>query len=167
MWYRIHTSNALSRPITVEAFPDWEERQPTRYEFDGFHIYAMTGGSADHSRVKRNLIAELISRLKGKPCEPFGSELKIRAAGSVRYPDAFVTCIPVRGKSTLFTDPVVVLEIISPRKSGVDRIIKNQGNRDTSSIKRYVILKQDREAATVFSRDHGEWAGHVIPGNTE
>ena len=160
-------STALHQPKTVEAFLEWEERQPTRYEFDGFHPHAMTGGSADHSRVQRNLIAELTSRLKGKPCEPFGSELKIMAAGSVRYPDAFVTCTQVQGKATLVTDPIVVFEIISPGTSGVDRIIKNQEYRDTPSIQRYVILEQDRQAATVFSRDHGDWAGHVIANDAE
>jgi Uma2 family endonuclease len=160
-------SNGLSRPMTVAAFLDWEENQATRFEFDGFRVYAMTGGSADHSRVQRNLIAELTSRSKGNPCEPFGSKLKILAAGSVRYPDAFVTCTPVRGKSTLVTEPVVAFEIISPSTSGVDRIIKNQEYRDTPSIQRYVILEQDRQAATVFSRDHGDWAGHVIADDTE
>ena len=158
-------SDAFHRPMTVEAFLDWEECQPARYEFDGIHTYAMTGGSADHSRVQRNLITELTSRLKGKPCEAFGSELKILAAGSVRYPGAFVVCSPIQGKATFVTDPVVVFEIISPSTSGVDRIIKNQEYRDTPSIQRYVILEQDRQAAMVFSRDHGDWAGHVIAGD--
>ena len=158
-------SDAFHRPMTVEAFLDWEECQPARYEFDGIHTYAMTGGSADHSRVQRNLITELTSRLKGKPCEAFGSELKILAAGSVRYPDAFVVCSPIQGKATFVTDPVVVFEIVSPSTSGVDRIIKNQEYRDTPSIQRYVILEQDRQAAMVFSRDHGDWAGHVIAGD--
>jgi hypothetical protein len=30
-----------------------------------------------------------------------------------------------------------------------------------------VILEQDRQAATVFSRDHGDWAGHAITGDTD
>jgi Uma2 family endonuclease len=147
-------STALRQPMTVQAFLDWEEQQSSRYEFDGVHICAMTGGPADHSRVQRNLIAALVSALRGKPCEAFGSELKLPAAGSVQ------------GKATLVTDPVVVFEIISPSTSGVDRIIKNQEYRDTPSIQRYVILEQDRQAATVFSRDHGDWAGHLVAGET-
>ncbi len=153
--------------MTLAAFLDWEARQRTRYEFDGFHPYAMTGGSADHSRVQRNLIMALGSRLRERPCEAFGSELKIVAAGSVRYPDAFVTCTPVQGKATFVTDPVMVFEIISPSTSGVDRIIKKQEHRDTPSIQRYVILEQDRQAAMVFSLDHGDWAGHVIANDAD
>lgn len=157
----------MRQPMTVEAFLEWEEGQPTRYEFDGFRVLARTGGSVGHATVQVNLIAELGFRLKGKPCEPFGSELKILVAGSVRYPDAFVVCSPVPGKTMLVTDPAVVFEILSPSTSSVDRITKNQEYRDTPSIQRYVILEQDRQAATVFSRDHGDWAGHVIAGATE
>ena len=167
MWYGVGMSTAMRQPMTVEAFLEWEEGQPTRYEFDGFHVFAMTGGSADHATVQVNLISELGFRLRGKPCRAFGSELKILAAGSVRYPDAFVVCSPVPGKATLVTDPVVVFEILSPSTSSVDRIIKNQEYRDTPSIQRYVILEQDRQATTVFNRDHGDWAGHVITGDTE
>jgi Uma2 family endonuclease len=111
--------------------------------------------------VQRNLITALSVRLRGGPCEPFCSKLKILVAGGVRYPDAFVVCSSVRDKATFVTDPVVVLEIISPGPSGVDRINKNQEYRDTASIKLYMILEQERQAATVFSRDHGDW-GHVF-----
>jgi len=151
----------------VEAFLAWEEQQPTRYEFDGIQSVAMTGGTAGHSRVQRNLISALTSRLRGGSCEPFGSELKILVAGSVRYPDAFVVCSPVADKAVFVTDPVVVFEIISPSTSGVDRIIKNQEYRDTPSIQRYVILEQDRQAATVFSRDDSDWTGHLIAGPSD
>jgi hypothetical protein len=75
-------------------------------------------------------------------------------------------CSSVRDKATFVTDPVVVFEIISPRTSGVDRITKNQEYRDTTSIKLYVILKQDCQAAAALRRDHGDWAGHVFSGET-
>ena len=81
--------------MTLEAFLEWEERQPLRYEFDGFAAQAMTGGSADHSRVQRNLVVALTSSLRGSSCGAFGSELKILVGKSVRYPDAFVVCIPM------------------------------------------------------------------------
>ena len=46
---------ALRKPIGVEAFLDWEERQELRYEFDGFRPIAMTGGTSEHSAIQRNL----------------------------------------------------------------------------------------------------------------
>ena len=35
----------LRKPMTLEAFLAWEERQELRYEFDGFQPIAMTGGT--------------------------------------------------------------------------------------------------------------------------
>ena len=80
---------ALRRPISLDDFLDWEERQELRYEFDGFQPVAMTGGTSEHSAIQRNLITALTIRLRGKPCQPHGSELKIAVAGSTRYADAF------------------------------------------------------------------------------
>ncbi len=48
----------------------------------------------------------------------------------------------------------------------MDRITKTRRTRDTPSIQRDAILEQDRKAAAVFSRDHGDWAGHLIAGET-
>ncbi len=73
----------------------------------------------------------------------------------------------IRGEATSVSEPVVVFEIISPSTSGTDRITKKQEYRNTPSIQRHVILEQDRQAATVFSRDHGDWAGHVLAGEVE
>jgi Uma2 family endonuclease len=157
-------SIALRAPMTLAAFLDWESRQPVRYEFDGFHPVAMTGGSAAHAGIQRNLILALGTRLRGGPCQVFGSDLKIRAADAIRYPDAFVVCAPVPPDATVVTAPTVVFEVISPSTSGTDRIVKNREYRDTPSIQRYVILEQASIAATVHTRSGGAWAVDFLVG---
>jgi Uma2 family endonuclease len=86
-------------------------------------------------------------------------------AGSIRYPDAFVVCSPIPRGTKVVTDPVVVFEVLSPTSSTTDRIVKNQEYRDTPSIRRHVMLEQDRQAATVFDRVGDDWAGHVVSGD--
>ena len=61
---------ALGRTRTVEPFLAWEDRQALRYEYDGTAIRAMTGGTAAHAPVQRNLLYSLTGRLRGKPCSP-------------------------------------------------------------------------------------------------
>jgi Uma2 family endonuclease len=156
---------ALRKPMSLAAFLDWEERQELRYEFYGFDPVAMTGGTSEHSAIQRNLITALTNRLRDKPCQPHGSELKIAVAGSIRYPDAFVVCSPLARGTTVVTEPVVVFEILSPSTATTDRIVKNQEYRDTPSIQRYVMLEQDRKAATVFARHDDDWAGHIVSGD--
>jgi Uma2 family endonuclease len=153
--------------MTLEAFLAWEDAQPLRYEFDGFQVRAMTGGTAGHSRIQRNLLAALGSRLRGGPCEVFGSELKIVVADSVRYPDLFVICSRAPDKATYVTDPVAVFEVIGPSTAGVDRIVKAREYGATPSIQRYVILEQDGQAATVSGREHDGWDARVIEGDVE
>ena len=36
---------SLRKPMTIDQFLAWEERQELRYEFDGLQPVAMTGGT--------------------------------------------------------------------------------------------------------------------------
>ena len=73
---------ALRKPMTLAEFLEWEERQPLRYEFDGVFPVAMTGGTAGHADVQRNLAIAVGGRLRGKPCRFYGSDLKFQVAES-------------------------------------------------------------------------------------
>ena len=89
-------SVAISKPMSLEAFLEWEERQELRYEFDGFEPSAMTGGTVRaFGDPDQHLRSPIGGRLRGRPCRLFSSDLKILVAGSIRYPDAFVVCTPV------------------------------------------------------------------------
>ncbi|WP_284947082.1 Uma2 family endonuclease [Acidisoma cladoniae] len=153
---------ALRTGITIDQFLAWEHRQELRYEFDGFQPVAMPGGTEAHAGIQRNLIIALGTRLRGQPCRPYGSELKIEVAGRIRYPDAFVICTPVPPRSTVVQDPVVVFEILSAGTAHTDVVTKNAEYRATPSIQRYVILTQTDAGATVFSRKGEDWVAEIV-----
>ena len=159
--------SAVISPMTLDAFLDWESRQEYKYEFDGFQPVAMTGVSVAHSTIQINLTSALASRLRGHRCRVHGSDLKIRVMGRIRYPDAFIVCAQLALGDYVVDDPVVVFEILSPSTSDIDRFEKNAEYRDTPSIQRYVMLEQSRRGVTVFSRDGGDWVGHVLFGDGE
>jgi Uma2 family endonuclease len=121
---------AVRKPMTLAEFLAWEERQEQRYEFDGSEPVAMAGGSLAHAAIQRNLALALGTRLRGKPCQFFGSDLKIQAAeNSSRYPDGMVIC------------------------SGLDP----REYQATPSVQRYVMLEQARIGATVHVRAADGW----------
>ncbi len=155
-------SLALPRPMTVEAFLAWEEGQELKHEFDGVRVIAMVGGTLAHARLQRNLTLAIGGRLRGHRCEFLGSELKIRTATGIRYPDGMVTCTRGANDDKLCADPVVLFEVLSPSTAGTDRITKNREYAAIPSVQRYVMLEQDRIAATVFSRAGDDWIGHVL-----
>jgi Uma2 family endonuclease len=147
---------------TVASFLEWEARQETRFEFDGVEPVGMVGAPISHHRIIRNGEAALRRRLSG--CEVFRETVKLRTAHTVRYPDLMVVCSTVAGTATEVVDPVVVIEVLSDATAGVDRIAKNEEYRLVPSIMHYVMLEQDRVAATVFSRTADDWIGKLVTG---
>ncbi len=45
----------LRKPMTLQDFLAWKEKQSLRFEFDGFKPIAITGGTAAHAAIRRNL----------------------------------------------------------------------------------------------------------------
>lgn len=52
------------KPMTLDAFLDWESQQERKYEFDGYQPVGMTGVSGAHSRVQVNLPGLLLNALR-------------------------------------------------------------------------------------------------------
>jgi Uma2 family endonuclease len=154
---------ALRKPMTLAEFLEWEERQPLRYEFDGFRPVAMAGGTAGHADIQANLAAALRTRLRRKPCRFYGSDLKFQVAEAhIRYPDGMVVCTPVARTATVVHDPVVVFEILSPSTAATDRLDKAREYQATPSVTRYVMLEQDRIGGTVYARAGAAWTHEIL-----
>ncbi len=155
---------ALRKPMSLQQFLVWEDRQELRYEFDGFGPKAMAGGTTAHSAIQRNLLVSLTVRLRGQRCQPYGSQLKLQVAGRIRYPKAFVACTPIPPKSKVVADPVVVFEVLSDGSANNDLVIKNAEYRATPSIQRYVVLQQTHAGAIVFTRKNEDWITELALG---
>src|SRR6185503_1242442 len=97
---------------------------------------AMTDPTANHAVIQQNLAISVGGRLRAKPCRYFGSELKIEAAGKIRYPDGFVVCSDVPGRSTVVRHPVVIFEVLSNSTARSDLVTKNHEYAATPSVQR-------------------------------
>lgn len=141
------------KPWTQSEFLSWAESQSARYEFDGFHPEAMTGGSAGHAAIGIDLRTALRNRLRGKTCRPLGPDAGIETVdGAVRYPDALVTCATFDLLAKTIPGVVVVFEVLSPTSGRIDRIVKTREYAAVPSIRRYVILGSTGVGATVMER---------------
>ena len=149
--------NALQKPMDLDQFIAWENKQEFKHEFDGVQIFAMTGGTGAHSAIEAGLMRALGNHLLDKPCRLYSSNLKIKMAHSVRYPDATVVCTPVAPLVTSTTEPVVVFEILSKSTARVDLGAKSSEYQQVASLQRYIVLRQDRRAAQVFYRTPDGW----------
>src|SRR5690348_6535847 len=130
-------TSAAERLMTLDEFLAWESGQPERYEFADGVATMMTGGSAAHVTIAMNLASELRRSLRGTGCRPFTSDMKVIANGTVRYPDLSVVCRPVGDNEKQITDPVLVIEVVSPSTERVDRGHKKLDYFATPSVRQY------------------------------
>ena len=82
--------------------------------------------------------------------------------GSIRYPDVFVTCSPIKPGSTVLREPVVIFEVLSKGTARTDGGARNRGCASTASVRRHVMLEQDEIAATMFERVGDDWLGRIL-----
>ena len=156
-------SQAQSKPMTSDEFLAWEANQELKWEFDGLQPVAMTGGTRAHNVVQTNVLTALSSRLRGTPCRAYSSDLKVQTGPGYRYPDASVSCTPFPDGDLAVAEPVVIFEVLSTSTSSDDRTTKLAEYQALPSVRRYVMLEQDRVFATVIARTDIGW-DHALIG---
>lgn len=134
------------------------ERQSTeKHEYFRGEIFAMSGASRTHNIIASNLIIQLGIRLKGKPCKPLGSDMRLHIPENTlfTYPDIAVYCGEMK---TIDEDnalnPVVIIEILSPSTKNYDRGEKFQLYRDIPSLKEYILVDSESVHIEVFRLNH-------------
>ncbi len=143
--------------MTQARFFDWAQAREERHEFDGFEPVAMTGGTFTHSRIAQNLYFALRRRLDGGACQSLGPDAGLATIGDiVRYPDALITRVKIKGDARLIPGVIVVFEVVSPTSEHIDRIVKLREYAAVSSILRYVILESANVGLTVLERLAGD-----------
>lgn len=137
-----------------------------KHEYVAGEIYAMAGGTVEHSALATTLVGLLFGHLRGGPCRPHGSDLQlsIRAADVATYADAAVICEPVERdpeSPSHVTNPRVVVEVLSPSTERYDREQKRLYYQQLDSLQEYLLVAQDRRCVEVWRRDGKGWVHEV------
>lgn len=151
--------------LSLEGFLEWENRQPERFERVGGVVRLMAGGTLGHDRIGVNAVAALAVRLRGTPCSPHGSNLKVVSPrGDVMYPDAFVRCGPADPRVTQVEDPVLVVEVLSPSTALYDLTRKRLAYQSIPSLKCVLWVHPDRLRVDLMRRREGGWVDEAVEG---
>ncbi len=160
-------SAALKRNlISVEDYLAGELRSPTKHEYLGGIVHAMAGARVSHNQVASNTLISLGSRLRGKPCRPFGSDMKIRVVvhGQVRfyYPDVSVICRSNPPEELFQSEPVVIVEVLSKTTRRTDLTEKKDAYLTIPSLQVYVLIEQELPFAVVYRRNSSGFEREVF-----
>jgi Uma2 family endonuclease len=140
-----------------------EQSSPIKHEFFDGEIFAMAGGTPDHSALAVAVATELKNQLRGTPCRVYNSDLRVRVAttGLGTYPDVSVFCGETEKDpqdANTLTNPTVLVEVLSESTEEYDRGEKFENYRQISSLKSYVLVSTRERLVEVFSRGpQGEW----------
>jgi Uma2 family endonuclease len=159
-------------PLTAEEYLAFERASEQKHEFANGEVFAMSGGTREHSLIAANVIGELRSALTDRPCEVHTSDLRVKLATGTRYvyPDVSVVCGEPRfedAQRDTLLNPSVVVEVLSDSSEAYDRGDKFALYRALPSLRDYLLLSQKAMLVEHFHReDDGSWRLRALgPGN--
>ncbi len=148
--------------MTYAEYLALEEASEGKHEYLRGEVWAMAGGTIEHSRLQAAVQGELRAALSGRPCNVFASDLRIRIEATDRttYADAAVICGKPEHASAdphAATNPVVIVEVLSDSTEASDRGEKFAHYRHLASLQDYVLVSQKEPRIEVYHREGGRW----------
>ncbi|MBS0639382.1 MAG: Uma2 family endonuclease [Proteobacteria bacterium] len=145
--------------MTADEFIAWAMQQPEgqRYELVGGEVIGMAPGRVAHARTKGQVFLTFADALgkAGLPCEVFVDGMAVRVdADTVYEPDAFVRCgQKLDDNDVEVTDPLIVMEVVSPSSYKRDSGLKLEGYFRIPSVRHYLIIRTADLAVIHHRRD--------------
>jgi len=155
-------SSPARRRVSFAEYLQLEAYSNVRHEFFEGVMYAMAGGTPRHAALTTRVIVALGSQLKGRGCEVFDSDLRVRVAatGLATYPDVSVVCGPLEtdpeDRNTVL-NPSVVVEVLSDSTEEYDRGEKLGHYRQMAALREVVLVSHRDAAVEVWHHDGAGW----------
>ena len=151
--------------ISVEEYLAGELSSDIKHELIDGTVYAMAGASANHERISGNIYRKLGNHLENKPCEPFGSDMKLRINVNFFYPDVMVDCHFDNSEPYFTETPLIIVEVLSRSTRKKDTTLKFISYINIPSLQEYVLIEQDFVDVQVFRRSENWLARHYFLGD--
>ncbi len=150
-----------SPQLTPEEYFAWEEKQLEKHEYINGEVYAMSGGSKNHSLISVRFITLFSNHLESSGCETCNSDLRVNIVESndYTYPDVSITC-DERDKTTTqyITYPCLIVEVLSGSTEAYDRGSKFRMYRNNLALQDYLLVSSTTiEMDLYHKKDTGEW----------
>lgn len=145
--------------MTVEEFVAWAEDRLGRYELVDGDVITMAPQRAQHARAKFGMQAALKGAIHraGLPCEMLAGGMTVKIDASTAYePDALVQCGErLVDDATLATQPIIIVEVLSPSTGRTDSSQKLDGYFRVSSVMHYLIIEPRKRLVIHHRRGDG------------
>src|ERR1044071_929748 len=149
--------------ISPQEYLRRERLADYKSEYLNGEIFAMSGASREHNLITGNIGAELNRQLRGRPCEAYTNEMrvKVRSNGLYTYPDVIVVCgepqFEDKEVDTLL-NPTLLVEVLSRSTEKYDRIAKASYYRTIDSLAEHLLVAQSEIRFEQYTKQNdGQW----------
>lgn len=146
-----------TRYYSPEEYLELEVASEIRHEYFDGEIIPMTGGSANHNRIVRNLTSALDVALEDQDYEVFVADLRVWIPSKklFTYPDLMVVAGDLEfleNRTDTIVNPRLIVEVLSDSTKGYDRGEKFESYRTLASFQEYVLIDQYKTHVEHFSK---------------
>lgn len=140
----------------------------TKHEFLDGEIYAMAGGTEDHSALAAQVQRALGNAIGDRPCRVHTSDLRVyvEAVGLATFSDGSVICGALQqhepSPRATALNPMVLVEVTSDSSEDYDTGAKLEHYRTIPSLRDYIIVSHRERRISIHSRgEGGGWTARV------
>ena len=156
--------------LTREEYYRWCAMQPRgRFERVDGRVVAMSPERISHVRVKGRVYKALGLAVAAAcvGCEALPDGATVKTGDNDYEPDALVNCgTPIDDDEVVATNPVVVVEVLSPGTASVDTGDKLGGYFKVPSIAHYLIVHPTRRSVIHHRRSGERIETTILSGGT-
>lgn len=161
--------SAIARlKLTPEEYLEIDRKAELKCEYHDGELFPLVAVTLQHAAIGANLTASVVPRLRQRGCR---AVLALRVRVNLRkfvYPDLAIICgepaLTDEHHDTL-TNPVAIVEILSPSTADYDYGGKFALYRTLPSFREYALVSQSEPRVEVFRKaDDGTWVLSTIPG---
>jgi len=158
------------RKFTEAEYLVIERAAEFKSEFYNGEMFAVSGATFPHNRVKGNFDGNFFVQLKGSDCQSLTSDMRVKvdATGLYTYPDIIVVCGELElldGRQDVLLNPTVIIEVLSPSTEKYDRGAKFRQYQQIKSLKEYVLAAQDEPVCERYVRHADyDWTYTAVVG---
>lgn len=155
--------------LTVEEYLAGEQDGDVRHDYIDGRIYAMTGASAKHNLIAGNLFSALHSKARTQLRQVFMADMKVHISewNAFYYPAVMLCCDQNDNEDYFREHPCLIIEVLSPATSGVDRREKLAAYQTLASLKEYVLVEQDKPSIEIYRRKENAWTLEELNADDE
>lgn len=147
-----------SQKMTLEEYLDFDYNAEGRYEYYDGEVFAMGGGSPEHSLLGNRVGRLLGNQIETNGCLVFNSEvlIKVPAMLPYRYGDVSALCGKAvyenLGNQRLLVNPMLIVEVLSASTEKFDRDLKFKAYKSIESLREYLLISQERKFITLYTK---------------